>query len=133
MLLLGFARTGRGTQAEPQLWVLHRLNIIDKHRLLTPILSHSLDVGFGGRFEFHDEEQAHPPILQAWDGLLEDGRVVLIVTTPAPTKRALMDVSFTAGVGLTVDDVLLGGVDGVLGNLVSAVADTSEELTPLLA
>lgn len=87
------------------LWVLHQLDIQDKHRLLTPVAVVPRDTNLGIHIDYFDAGD-HPLVEVSgpeWVPFKNHAEVVTL-HVGEPVKRVKMDLTFTFGVGLLVGE-----------------------------
>ena len=110
------------------LWMLHELDIQDKHRLITPValvpkaMRADLTVEFFGRGvtgQIHVSGKGRIP--------LEDHALVMTVTTPEPAKRVEMNAALTLAVGFRVAGIDVG-ITGLLSELCQYVRGLVEQI-----
>jgi len=90
------------------LWVLHRLDIQDKHRLLTPVASVPRNLRMNVRAEFFDDAN-HAVHASGPEWIpFERKAEVLTVRTSQPARKVYVNLDGQYGIGLAVEGLDLG-------------------------
>jgi len=113
-------------------WMVHELDIQDKHRLITPIAMVPRDLRGGlGVVELERKSDRLIEIVgHRWISL-EDHALVMTVRTPEPAKRVEVNTSITFGIGVRVGDTHMG-IQAVLGEACRAARGLLEQVRDAL-
>ena len=94
----------RGDGPEHPLWVLHQLDIQDKHRLLTPVASVPLNAETEGTVSWPDEGEHQVEMSAPIWIPFSDRMEVLTVRTIQPAEKVQVGATFTYSINLLVED-----------------------------
>lgn len=87
------------------LWVIHQLDIQDKHRLLTPVASVPRAMDVDVHIEYFQAGTHPPSALSAPEWVpFEDHAEVLTLETGEPAKRVEMKGAFQFGISIPIND-----------------------------
>lgn len=116
---------------EHLLWLVHQLDIQDKHRLITPVALVPRDLRASLIVELFREVKEPLNIEGPMWVPLEDHALVLTVRTPKPAKRVEMNAAISLGVGVRVGTVDIG-IQAVLGESCQAARRLIEKIRDAL-
>jgi hypothetical protein len=113
------------------LWMLHELDIQDKHRLLTPIAMVPRELRANLTVELFQEVREQTHVSGPMSVPLQDHALILTVTTPKPAKRVKVNASVSLAIGVRVGDTDMG-VQAVLGESCQATRGLIEQIRDAL-
>jgi len=113
------------------LWIVHELDIQDKHRLITPVLMIPKGVRGGMQAEFVDGGTGLVHVKAHGRVPLEDHALVITVSTPKPAKWVEMKTSVDLAIGVEAADTTFG-ITAVLGEPCKTVRTLIEQIRDAL-
>lgn len=109
------------------LWMVHELDVQDKHRLLTPVAMFPKDLR--GKVRVTSPGQGDESVQVTGPAVvtLDDHALVMTVRTPRPATRAEVNASVTLGIGVRVGETDMG-VTAVLGESIRVIRTLIEQI-----
>lgn len=112
-------------------WIVHELDIQDKHRLITPVVMVPREMRGGMQAEFMDGGAGRVHVVIEKRVPLEDHALVMTVHAPKPAKWMEVKASFDLGIGVEVADGSLG-ITSILRETCKATRGLIEEIRDAL-